>query len=126
MSRTNPQTVSCCLIGGLIAATSAAGQTTAQSNDTSAERTGHQAGQRIAFRLGAEDDDYGKDLSVDREGNIVVTGCFSGTVDFDPGPGTSQHTSHGSFDVFVAKYDRQGNYLWSISVGGRSIENRTS
>jgi len=33
-----------------------------------------------------------------------VTGEFSGTVDFDPGPGIDIHTSNGDFDVFLSKF----------------------
>ena len=44
-------------------------------------------------------------LAIDGTGNVLVTGSFSGTVDFDPGAGTYPVTSSGSNsdDVFVLK-----------------------
>ena len=50
-------------------------------------------------------------------GNTCITGNFIGTVDFDPGPGTVFLTSGGEQDVFVAKYDVYGNYLFAKALG---------
>ena len=39
-------------------------------------------------------------------GGIVATGFFAGTVDFDPGPGTDEHTAPGMGSaVFVTAFD---------------------
>jgi len=62
--------------------------------------------------------DVGKSLVVDALGNVYTTGSYSGTVDFDPGTGTSFHTSIGINDVFVHKMDASGNFLWAKSFGG--------
>src|SRR5207249_2979705 len=51
-------------------------------------------------------------------GNIFITGMFQKSVDFDPGAAMYLLTSHGGFDVFVAKYDTSGNYLWARGFGG--------
>ena len=57
-------------------------------------------------------------LDIDNAGNIVITGNFSGTVDFDPGPGTTNLASTGRWgDIFVAKYDASGNYVYAIKMG---------
>lgn len=50
--------------------------------------------------------------------NIYVLGYFSGTVDFDPGAGTQNLTSLGQSDIFVQKFDSNGNMLWIASEGG--------
>ena len=67
-------------------------------------------------------------MALDSSGNAFVTGKFFGTVDFDPGKGTSNLISVGSnSDIFILKLDPSGNYLWAKSFGdvnadeGRSI-----
>lgn len=50
-------------------------------------------------------------------GNIYLTSFFSGTVDFDPGAGTSNLTSLGSNDAFVLAFDNSGDFLWVNRYG---------
>lgn len=61
--------------------------------------------------------DYASAMTVDNLGNIYTTGTFRGTVDFDPGSGTSNLTSGGVEDVFVLKTDANGSYVWAVRVG---------
>ncbi|UKN00985.1 T9SS type A sorting domain-containing protein [Paracrocinitomix mangrovi] len=62
--------------------------------------------------------DLGRDLAIDASGNVLVSGFFYGTVDFDPSVNVANVTSTGQADAFVAKYDSNGNYLWAKSIGG--------
>lgn len=55
-------------------------------------------------------------------GTLYITGSFMGTGDFDPGPDSTMHTSMGDADIFVAKYNNMGDYLWSRSMGGADID----
>jgi hypothetical protein len=57
-------------------------------------------------------------LAVDASDNIVFAGDFEGTVDFGDGPLTSM----GASDIFVAKFDPQGNPIWSKRFGGSGPE----
>lgn len=57
------------------------------------------------------------DLQVDNDYNLIICGQFNGTVDFDPGPAVNAHTSAGGADIFLAKYDSLGNYLWAHHFG---------
>jgi hypothetical protein len=49
-----------------------------------------------------------KFIAVDSSGNVYTTGYFEGTVDFDPGVGTSNFTSAGINDAFVLKLSPSG------------------
>ncbi|MBX3164420.1 MAG: SBBP repeat-containing protein [Bacteroidetes bacterium] len=62
----------------------------------------------------------GYSIATDMVGNVLVTGTFSGTVDFDPGPGTATYSALG-YDVFFAKYDTSGNYLWAKAISGNGF-----
>ena len=59
-----------------------------------------------------------KAIASDDAGEIVLAGSFSGTKDFDLGPGTSTLTSTGGEDIFIARYDTSGNYIGGFSFGG--------
>ncbi|MCB0577756.1 MAG: hypothetical protein KDD10_00400, partial [Phaeodactylibacter sp.] len=74
-----------------------------------------------AFKLGGNSSERGRGIAVDGLGNVLVTGGFSGTVDFDPGPNTFSLTSIGLNDAFIAKYDASGAYQWAINMGGANV-----
>lgn len=71
-----------------------------------------------AKRIGMGSTDQGFGITVDAGGNTYLTGAFTGTVDFDPGPGTANLISSGADDIFFGKYDGAGNYLWAANAGG--------
>lgn len=65
--------------------------------------------------------DFAWDMTVDGSGSVHAIGRFSGTVDFDPGPGTVELTSAGNRDVFVCKLDTLGNLIWARAISGPEI-----
>jgi len=75
-----------------------------------------------AKSMGGISSEIGKSIAVDGSGNIYTAGYFAGTVDFDPGAGTSNLTSVGVNDIFIQKIDGSGNFLWAKSMGGISSE----
>lgn len=76
-----------------------------------------------AKSFGDANDDQGKSIALDATGNVYVAGFFKGTVDFDPGAATHTLTANGaSQDIFIAKYNASGDYLWAVNVGNSSDE----
>src|SRR4029078_7152779 len=61
-------------------------------------------------------------ISLDQDGNIYMAGAFSGTDDFDPGPNINSITSFGANDIFVGKYDENGNLIWIKQMGGTDYD----
>jgi hypothetical protein len=69
-------------------------------------------------RMGASGSDGGQDVAVDGSGNVYTTGYFVGTVDFEPGGGTSNLSAEGNDDVFVQKLNADGELQWAKAMGG--------
>ena len=65
-------------------------------------------------RTGGTSTDVGNDITTDKDNNVIVTGSFSGRVEF----GNYVLSSEGSEDMFLMKYNSQGQVLWAKSVGG--------
>ena len=71
-----------------------------------------------ATKAGGTSTDYGYAISTLSDGSALVSGYFSGTATF----GSTTLTSAGSDDVFVAKIDASGTYVWATQAGGTSSE----
>ncbi len=55
-------------------------------------------------------------IAVDSAGNAYLTGYFSVSADF--GPFTLNSPGVDDYDIFVAKLDTDGNWLWAARAGG--------
>lgn len=75
-----------------------------------------------AVQIGGAGAESANALTVDGSGDVLATGNFSGTVDFDPGGTVSNLTSAGSSDVFVVKLTPAGAHTWSRNMGGTSSD----
>jgi fibronectin type 3 domain-containing protein len=71
----------------------------------------------VTFAVGGAGNDGGVDIGTDSQDDVYVTGYFSGTVNFDPA-GSASLASVGDTDIFVAKYDFEGKYIWAFGIGG--------
>lgn len=76
-----------------------------------------------AKAMGSVDVDAGNGVAVDASGNSYITGLFRGTADFDPGPAVQNLLHAGAGDIFLAKYDASGNYVWAKRIGGSGTDN---
>jgi gliding motility-associated-like protein len=84
---------------------------------------------RDAWSFGAdgvlEDDTYA--LVMDNDGFVFVAGYFSGSGDFDPDPtGTHVMTAVGGRDIFIAKYDVEGDFQWAWQFGANGDDKATA
>lgn len=75
-----------------------------------------------ATRMGSSGLEAGSGIVVDAARNVYITGHFSGTVDFDPGPATASLTSAGNSDIFVQKLDDSGSLLWATRMGSTDAD----
>lgn len=72
---------------------------------------------------GSASNEEGFDLVVDPSNNVLMTGYYENTVDFEPGAGITNLTSSGFTDGFVHKLDNSGNLVWVKNIGGTESEN---
>jgi hypothetical protein len=65
---------------------------------------------------GGAGDDVPLALAADKAGNVTVTGFFTGEAAF----GGVRLTAKGTSDIFVARLDTAGNFVWAVQAGGDS------
>ncbi len=73
-----------------------------------------------ATRAGGTGDDGTESWGVSAlvDGSAIVSGSFQNTADF----GSTTLTSAGDWDVFVAKVDSSGSFLWATQGGGSGAD----
>ncbi|MFT5778260.1 MAG: hypothetical protein ACI837_001216 [Crocinitomicaceae bacterium] len=73
---------------------------------------------------GGGSNDYAYAMDMDSTGSTYVSGCFQGTVDFDPALATSHliTSTSSSADVFIQKLDSAGNFEWVETFGGDNTD----
>jgi len=67
-----------------------------------------------AKKPGQNYNDYGSSVATDANGNAYVTGHFVSSIIL----GLDTLTGNGGAEVFIAKYDANGNTIWAKSAGG--------
>jgi len=75
--------------------------------------SGSTGGHVWSKKFGSTSGDASLGVDVDGNGNVVMTGYFTGSVDFGGGA-----LSSSGLDVVVAKYNSAGTYIWSKRFGG--------
>ena len=81
----------------------------AQYSSTGAHMWSESFGGELAYGS-----DTAKAVTVDGSGNVILTGNIQGPVDFGGGPLYGNNTG----DIFVAKLNSNGDYLWAKRAGG--------
>ncbi len=75
-----------------------------------------------AKQIGGTSSDQGTALALDINDNLIITGSFQDTVDFDPDAGTQFLVSSGTIDAFILKLDANGNFIFAKGFGGTAGE----
>jgi hypothetical protein len=78
---------------------------------------GSSGGHSWSKRFGSTSQDIATGVAADGSGNFVVSGQFSGAVDFGGGALASLGT-----DVFAAKFNSAGAHVWSRRFGGADAQ----
>jgi len=72
--------------------------------------------------IGGSGFDDPKGLCIDGGNTLFLTGTFEASCDLDPGASVQNLNSNGDYDLFVARYDAWGNYLFARQVGGSGAD----
>lgn len=66
----------------------------------------------------------GDDIALDGSGNILLTGSYATTNDFDPSAATANLSTSSltQLDIFLAKYDASCNYTFAKQIGGIGVD----
>ncbi len=78
-----------------------------------------------AKKIGGTGTDVGWRIALDASSNVVVSGYFRYTADFDPGSAVytlSQVGAAANADIFVLKLDTNGNFVWVKQFGAPSVD----
>lgn len=76
-----------------------------------------------ARRAGGTGSDYPSGIAL-LNGSIYVSGTFENTMNFNTpnATGTNEVISAGASDIFIAKFDTAGSFIWARRCGGSSLE----
>ncbi len=75
-----------------------------------------------AIRIGGTGDDYGIGITCDSSDHIVVVGNFS-SASIIVGTDTLTNNTSGTPDIFIARYDVNGNAIWARREGTTDWDN---
>ncbi len=60
---------------------------------------------------------YAYGLNLDASDNVIISGYFTDTVDFDPGPAVYNIIAGTTPKMFLLKLDSSGSFVWAHSIG---------
>ncbi len=75
-----------------------------------------------ANTAGGEGWDMANAIAADSQGNLYITGIFEDEAQF----GSATLTSYGARDIFIAKLDPAGNWIWQVPAGGSGYDRGTA
>ncbi|MCX6209796.1 MAG: SBBP repeat-containing protein, partial [Bacteroidetes bacterium] len=77
-----------------------------------------------AKTIGNTGTDYITGISVDANNNVIATGYFNGTVDFDPSSSSTFNltATNTQQDLFILKLNASGNFVFAKQIGGAGYD----
>jgi hypothetical protein len=94
--------------------------TSAGSNDSFVARYDASGLLVWARSAGGPGNDQGLGIAIDAAGNSYITGPYNGTMSF--GGGATTLADAGQGDIYIAKYDANGTFVWAKRAGGTFSE----
>ncbi len=61
-------------------------------------------------------------IAVSKSGKVSIAGYFSNDIIFNSESNIDTLSVNGNTDIFIASYDSNGDYLWSVSEGGSDYD----
>lgn len=72
----------------------------------------------VSFAHGIVADDHSYSIAISKQGFLYITGFFYGNILF----GNHWINSNGYTDIFIAKCDGEGNFLWARNAGASNYD----
>lgn len=89
------------------------------ANDAFIAKYDIQGRHKWSYGFGGEGDDRAHDISLHQNNNIYITGYYKYSIDLNPQDDLSgTHLGTKFEDIFLAKFNQNGQYKWSHSIGG--------
>jgi uncharacterized repeat protein (TIGR01451 family) len=66
-------------------------------------------------QIGSTGEDRARSITITNTGDVVITGVFTGVVDFDPNAGVFT-ISGGESDIFILKLSGGGDFIWAKHI----------
>ena len=63
-------------------------------------------------------DSTASQIVLDKAGNLLIVGSFSGSFDCDPTAGVDMRTARGDMDCYLIRVNASGSYEWGKTFGG--------
>ncbi|BDD12268.1 hypothetical protein FUAX_47000 (plasmid) [Fulvitalea axinellae] len=82
-----------------------------------------QFGKLSGFSFGGDNIDMSSRMLRDRNGDLIVTGSFSGSMTLKGVSGDVTLNSNGNFDIFLLKFAPDGRLKWGFNIGGTGSDN---
>jgi hypothetical protein len=72
--------------------------------------------------IGSYSVEHANAVVCDLNNNIYITGSYRNTIDIDPGTASSIITSNGESDIYIQKFNSNGDLEWAKTIGGTNFD----